>query len=289
MSYPRKSSFRDRQRWYNQVDRCGKSVTEVCTIFGVSRQTYYAWRHRDFGPPRSHVARQLQPATKLMPAVRQYIVRVKERTNYGPLKMRLSVLRELSVSLSPNLIYRFYRKKGLIRRPQRRFPWYTPLKEPVSIRKPGDGVQLDVKYVYPHGRREYQFSVFDPYTEQYYFRIFPTRHSRNAVTAFQEAETYWGMRIHSVQTDNGSQFRVDFHVWCTETRQIPHYFIPKGSPIWNGKVERVHRTIDDEYYLNPHRQWRTPMDWLWYYNHERIHLTLQGRTPREYYLQKCHP
>lgn len=51
-------------------------------------------------------------------------------------------------------------------------------------------------------------------------------------------------------------------------------------------VERVHKTIDDEYYLNPYRVWKTPYEWLHYYNYERIHLTLDGLTPKEYY-KKC--
>ena len=52
-------------------------------------------------------------------------------------------------------------------------------------------------------------------------------------------------------------------------------------PCWNGCVERVHRTIDDEFLLNPHRVWKTIEEWLEYYNKERIHLSLHGLTPYE--------
>lgn len=289
MPHPNVSSFKQRQRWYWQVERCGKSVTGTCRIFGLSRKTYHKWRRRDFGCRPSYRSTRVQPATKLTAALRLFIERTKAKTNYGPLKMTLAIRRTFGISVSTTIIYRYYRRKHLIRKPQRRLPWYAPLKEPLVITNAGEGVQLDVKYVYPSGMRQYQFSVFDPCTEQYYFRTFPTRHSRNAIAAFAEAEVYWGMRICSVQTDNGSEFRGDFHSWLTHVRKIPHFFIPKGSPIWNGKVERVHKTIDDEYYLNPHRLWRTPYEWLWYYNRERIHLTLQGLTPREFYLQKCNP
>jgi len=33
-----------------------------------------------------------------------------------------------------------------------------------------------------------------------------------------------------------------------DKRNIPHFFIPKKSPWWNGYVEEIHRTIDEEFY-----------------------------------------
>jgi len=98
------------------------------------------------------------------------------------------------------------------------------------------------------------------------------------------AEKYFDFKIMSIQTDNGGEFRGDFHNWLNK-QNIPHYFIPKKSPYWNAQVERVHKTIDDEYYQNPIRIWKTPYEWLEYYNFERIHLTLNGLTPQEKYLQ----
>ena len=163
----------------------------------------------------------------------------------------------------------------------------TPLTNPLLITQPGEGIQLDVKYVYPHGRREYQFTVIDPFTEKCYAEIFPTRESKNAALAIERASKYFGFPILSVQTDNGSEFRGGFHGWC-ETNHIPHFFIPKKSPYWNGKVERVHRTVDEEFYQNPFRIWRTLQEWLTYYNTERLHETLGGITPQEKVDQVIH-
>lgn len=143
---------------------------------------------------------------------------------------------------------------------------------------------MDVKYVYESSLRKFQFSVFDPFTCKYYFKVFTTRESQNAIIVFLEAQKYFGFKILSVQTDNGSEFRGYFHDWLTQNN-IQHYFIPKSSPYWNAQVERVHRTIDDEYYLNPLRVWKTSYEWLDYYNFERLHETLSGLTPQEKLLQ----
>src|SRR3989338_7778266 len=80
---------------------------------------------------------------------------IPKKTNYGPKKMRWAVERRFGITVSTTIIYRFYRRRGLIRRPQRKLGWHAPLKEPLVITRPGEGVQLDVKYVYPHGKRQY--------------------------------------------------------------------------------------------------------------------------------------
>ena len=163
------------------------------------------------------------------------------------------------------------------------------MKEKLRIYGLGQGVQLDVKYVYVWGARQYQFSVLDPYTKRYYARVFPTRESKNAITAFRAAQQSFGFPIQSVQTDNGSEFRGVFHWWLTR-KNITHYFISKHSPYWNAEVERVHKTVDDEYYLNPNRSWHTLADWLaYYYNEERLHLSFKWSDAPRKNPQKCHP
>lgn len=256
-------------------------MEEVCALYDIPKKTYYKWWKRDFAKGSEPVITRLPDRkTKLTSEVKQFIERTKLKTNYGPEKMRLAILRQFRLQVSTTIIYRYYRKKKLIRKPQKKQPWYQPMTEKLTITGPGQGVQIDIKYVYEGGRRRYQFSVFDPFTELYHFTILETKHSINAVTAFLHAESYFGFNILSVQTDNGSEFRGDFHNWLTD-KNLTHYFIPKKSPWWNGKVERVHKTIDEEYYHNPFRVWKTAQEWLQYYNEERIHLSINGLTPRQ--------
>ncbi len=281
MPSPVKYDRQQRFNWYLQAEKHGKSVTDVCKIFDISRKTYYKWKRRDYGRKgNTYVPFKGQPRLKLTWEVRKFISEQKQLTNYGPAKMRLLVKRSLGIDVSTTIIYRFYRRRKLIRRPQRKLPWYEPMKRPLTVVKPGEGVQIDVKYVYASGKREFKFSVFDPFTKKYHFTIFPKKESCRAITAFRKAEKYFGFKILSIQTDNGSEFRGMFHRWLTR-RKTPHFFIPKKSPWWNSNVERVHRTIDEEFYHNSERTWKSPYDWLHYYNFKRIHLSLNGLTPQE--------
>lgn len=277
-----------RLRWYRLVEAEKRPVGSVCALYGIPKKTYYKWYHCDHGyGSNDHHPRRKDRKTKLTHELKMFIEAMKQKANYGPLKMKLAVKREYGIDVSTTIIYRHYKRKGLIRRPQRKLGWHTPLKEHLVITKPGEGVQLDVKYVYPKGRREYQFTVLDSFTEQCFAEIFSTRESKNAALTIERSAIYFGFPILSVQTDNGSEFRGDFHGWC-EAQHIPHFFIPKKSPYWNGKVERVHRTVDEEFYQNPRREWKTLAEWLRWYNEERIHLSIDGMTPKEKANQTIH-
>src|ERR1700734_2053129 len=219
----------ERNRWYAQVEVKKLSVKEVCQIFGISRQCYYEWHRLDRAKRRLYrtdLPKKNQPNTKLTPEVRAFIAEQKLAYNYGPVRMQLAVKKHLGLDVSTTIIYRFFKIRRLIRRPQRRLAWYQPMKRRLVVTQPGEGVQMDVKYVYPRSRRQYQFSVFDPYTSLYHFTIFETKHSRNCTVALENAERYFGFRIQSVQTDNGSEARGEFHAWL-QGRGTPHYFIPK--------------------------------------------------------------
>lgn len=291
---PKTYSKELRGYWYLSVERDHRTVTDTCKIFGISRKTYHQWYKRDHGYGRNH-RRPVgtQPATKLTAAVRQIIEREKHLTNYGPLKMKLLLKRRLGLTVSTTIIYRYYQRKGLIRRPQKKLPWYQPLTDPVIPKNPGEVVQIDTKYIWVGGVRKYQRTFIDIYTGFHHAVVVGSLEAQATVVAFNEAEQTFPFPITAVQTDNGSENRGVFHQYLGE-RGVAHYFIPKSSPNWNGAVERAHGVIDQEFYLNPTRPWKTLDAYLHWYNYERIHLGkyLNGLTPMEkieVYQQKVLP
>jgi transposase InsO family protein len=54
-------------------------------------------------------------------------------------------------------------------------------------------------------------------------------------------------RIHTVRTDRGHEFQAKFH-WYVEDKGMRHVYIKPRSPQLNGKVERSHRTDQEEFY-----------------------------------------
>jgi transposase len=277
-----------RARWYLQVDKYGKSVKDVCNIFGISRKTYYKWYNKDHGLINNvnYTNKKIHPDTKLTPKIKQFIYNNKILYNYGPQKMKILVKKELDISISTTAIYKYYKNKRLIRKPQKKLQWYTPLKKQYNAEYPGENVQLDVKYVPGEDEMwEYQFRFIDTVTNIQYFINMQNLESKTTIKAFKKAQKYFPCTITGIQTDNGSEFRGNFHKYLVKNKII-HRYIPKKSAPWNGKVERANRSVDDEYYLNTTKPWKSLNAYNKWYNYDRIHVGkgMNGMTPYEKYL-----
>lgn len=270
-----------RFRWYRQVELEGRTITETCRIFGISRKTYHKWHRRDHGwDPKVCRPRRVHPHAKISGMALAELLRAKRLYNYGPKKMSSHLRNELGVEVSPNAIYKQYLKRGLIRKPQRKQAWYRPMKEPYVASLPGENVQVDVKYVPGPDGWLYQYRFVDTVTNVQYAVNMPERSGRSTICAMRLAERSLPFGINGIQTDNGGEFRGAFarHL---ESRGIPQRFIPKRSAPWNGKVERANRSVDDEYYLNPNRPWKSVSQYVSWYNSRRPHLGkgMGGMTP----------
>jgi hypothetical protein len=161
-----------------------------CVKCSVFRKTYCKWKKRDFGLSGNTYS-PIKRNTKLIWEVRKFIEENKVKLNYGPLKIKKLVKLELNLDVSTTIIYRYYKRRRLIQKPQRRFSWHEPMKQHLTVKKAGEGVQMDVKYVYERGKRMFRFSVFDPFTLKYHFTVFTTKESANSIVAFLKAEKYF--------------------------------------------------------------------------------------------------
>ena len=92
-------------------------------------------------------------------------------------------------------------------------------------------------------------------------------------------------RIREVRTDNGHEFQAKFH-WHVEDQGIRHVYIKPASPQLNGKVERSHRTDQQEFYqLLSYKgdiDLKARLDaWEKFYNLARPHGAFKGKAPYE--------
>ncbi len=171
--------------------------------------------------------------------------------------------------------------------------------------RPGELLHLDLKYLYrwPNTSREYAYAVVDDFTREAVARIRPRRSSRDAVTFLEEAVETLPYAIEAVMTDNDliftmrrayhSQRQTYFQDAC-RSMGIQHWLTKPHHPQTNGKVERFFRTLDEEC-LFVHEpgcselRIRDVAQFVWYYNHQRPHLSLHGLTPvqrRQAYFQQ---
>ena len=98
------------------------------------------------------------------------------------------------------------------------------------------------------------------------------------------------LRISTIRTNNGHEFQSLFH-WHVEDLGMGHTYIRVRTPRLNGKVERSHRTDEEEFYqlltytgdvdLNEKLE-----EWQNFYNYHRPHSALAGKTPYEVLREK---
>ncbi len=319
--------IRQRYAWFEEAERLG-NVTLACRRCGISRKTFYKWRTR-FAEARG--ARQAlldrsrrphRPPRQVKKALRRRILHLRERTHLGPARLRLLLLRAgIRHVPSAATIAKLIRHAGLTR-PRRAHP--KRYRRTFVVPRPGDLVQLDVKFV-PYlveGRQLYQYTAIDCCTRLRVVQLHEDLSLAAAKAFAQYVLSTFPFPVRCVQTDNDSIFThwytagpktpLDrpvkphpFTAMCAQFGAL-HRLIPPRTPRLNGKVERSHRTDDEEFYYRRRYTTRTELRaaftrWLWHYNHTRLHTGsgMDGRTPlqrlrtfAEYAAikaLKCHP
>ena len=90
--------------------------------------------------------------------------------------------------------------------------------------------------------------------------------------------------------DNGHEVQAKFH-WHVEDKAIRHAYIKPGSAQLNGKVERSHRSDEQEFYQLLSYTGDVDLNaklaqWKQFYNLARPHGAHNGKTPYEALREK---
>lgn len=93
-----------------------------------------------------------------------------------------------------------------------------------------------------------------------------------------------GVSIERVLTDNGSCYRSD--AFRQALAGTTHTFTRPRRPQTNGKVERLNRTLLEEWayvrvYRSDAQRTQALQRWLHLYNHHRSHTALGGQAPMD--------
>ena len=160
--------------------------------------------------------------------------------------------------------------------------------------RPGELVHVDLKYLPSlENRAEFEFAAVDDFTREAVVWIAGARTTHNATAFLEHLVTALPYPIEAVMTDNDLVFTMRFAYYRTRRTRfeqacqslgICHRLLRPHAPESNGKVERFIKTIDDEC-LAVHQPQTCAArstvvnEFVWYYNHQRPHLSLAGQTP----------
>jgi transposase InsO family protein len=287
--------------------------------FQVSVSTAQRWaaRYRQHGPAgMSDRSSRPRTSPRRTPArTERRIIKVRVPRRWGP--ARIAHL----LGLNPATVHRVLTRYGLARlahldratgRPVRRYEHPAP----------GDLVHVDVKKLgnipdggghRVHGRAigrrnsaahrdparprkvpgrpnlgyGYLHTAIDDHSRLAYTEILPDERKHTAAAFWQRAQAFFtdaGITVRRVLTDNGSAYRSRLWRDTLTAAGIAHKRTRPFRPQTNGKVERYHRTLLDEWaYARPYAsetERRAALaPWLHIYNHHRGHTALGGLPP----------
>ena len=232
--------------------------------------------------------------------IKERVIEIREQTKKCALKIHWQLEKE-GINVDARTIGKILKKERLTRKYRVRKITYKYIR---AKRKPGELVEIDVKYVPGRleNKRYYQYTAIDTASRWRHMEIYEEQSNYNSVKFLELVTDLFPHRIESVKTDNGFVFtnrytgtykREDlsprqlhaFDKYCARN-DIVHFLIDPGKPAQNGTVERSHREDQEKFYdTNKFRNLKDLqkklIQWNIYYNNLE-HCGLNGKSPNEY-------
>jgi transposase InsO family protein len=274
------------------------NIAKTCRYFGIGRASFYRWKteYQQRGEAGFVNAKPIpkNPANQTPPEIVEKILYLRAKYHLGPIRIVWYLARYHSIKISEAGVSRILKRNGVSRLPRG-----TRVRKVHTIRYskqvPGHHIQMDVKFLTFADKRgekvrRFQYTAIDDATRVRALKIYDKHTQTNAIDFVDHVIEKFPFRIKEIRTDNGHEFQAKFH-WHVEDKGIRHAYIKKGTPQLNGKVERSHRSDQEEFYQL--LSYKDDIDlvtkleeWENSYNFNRPHGAFNGKTPYEALREK---
>lgn len=194
-------------------------------------------------------------------------------------------LQELGYKINVRTVGRILKREGLTRK-KRQATYYKSTHKRPPANTPGDLIQMDtIHYMRTDGSRFYLYCLIDVYSRLAYVEYHPNLGQKISFGIIQRAQKQLGFKFSMVQTDNGPEFKTGLTFMLSESNiKLRHSRVRKPND--NAHIERFNRTIQEECFKRrlPEEKSITSeiKNYLEYYNHHRLHLSLDLLTPTQF-------
>jgi putative transposase len=285
-----------RLEWFIWHDRNGKDAALTCRRFGVPKKTWYKWAKR-FDPmnlrlledrpkaPKNKRRREIThlQKTRVLDLRREYLRYGKEKiariyaVRYGE---TISVWKVQKAIESSGLYYH-PAKNARTQAKRRRAQKKKRIAELKLRKRNGFLFRIDTIVRYWHGTKRY---IVTAVSRLAFAHMYTSHSSRSAADFLSRLHELSGGKIENIQTDNGSEFHLDFDRRAKEL-SIGHYWSRAKTPKDNAPAERFNRTLSEEFIqmgnmvIDPVEFNRRLTEWLVEYNFRRPHQSLGYMSP----------
>jgi transposase InsO family protein len=294
------------QKWRLGVLRHAEEIThnvaKTCRYYGICRTAYYEWktRYEKEGEEglRDKSRRPLHSPHATTTEVIAKIIYLRENYHFGPWRIQVYLQRYHNITITKSGVWRILKRLRMNLLPSsQRYKKHAQRWKRYEKPQPGHRIQIDVKFlerIKDTGKRYYQFTAVDDCTRLRVLRIYEKNNQLSAIQFVDYMLSRLPFQTEVIQTDNGSEFQSQFH-WHILDKGIKHVYIKPRTPRLNGKVERSHRIDAEEFYqllegvvIDDTKLFNEKLqEWENFYNFERPHSALQGKTPYEKFREKA--
>jgi len=262
----------------------GWTTRKVARHFGFSQSVIVKWGKKakflGYGAIPTKSSRPHHHPKQLTEEVVRKIVALRIKTKRTSEVVHQHLLNE-GIRVSLNSVRRTIDRHGLMKK---RSPWkryHPPVDRPYPL-KAGDLVQIDtIHRMINEKKRLYIFVLIDVYSRWVYAKAYPKIGGKQTVRFVNEAQKHAIFNFNMLQSDHGPEFSN----WFVARIPKNHRYTRIGKPNDNAHIERVNRTIQEECLDKlPNDVQKINCElkkYLQYYNYERLHLSLNLKTPNE--------
>lgn len=283
------------------------NISLTCRHFGISRDTFYLWYKRfnprnlksledDLKNRRPKKVREMTTLATVQniictlrrndPEKSKYEIKAELRDIYG-IKIGYNTVQKV-INRHPELLRINVNHRTSLKKHQNRSILRIRARKELKDQYPGSLIQIDTKHLYILGKRFYLFVAVDCKSRSGYIHAYKTGSSISAADFLSRVVKYFSFKIEAINTDNGSEYLLNFHRLCLFAG-ITHYFSYPNTPKTNSRAERLIQTatyeffhwqddlIDDINMINQRCDLFNDK-----YNNFRYHQALGYQTPKQY-------
>jgi len=284
----------NRYRMIIEPERSGKTISDVCIAFGVSRETWYKWKRRydaygiDGLKDQSRKPHNIKNV-KVTEELEKLVLELRLNNRFGPMRIRFRLKRKYGVSIGTKTIYNLLKIHKLnvlsvkLKRKYKRF----------EMKRPNILVQMDTKgpfYLKASRTKHYFIHAIDDCSRKVVSKWCNRRTTEEALSVLKEWVKLHGKPM-KVMHDGGKEFTsTDFRNFLI-LNGIKDKQIPKGYPQEQGKVEAYNKIVIAEFLqveelIDEKDGAKKYQSFVNSYNYEREHGGINGMTPAEKFM-KC--
>jgi transposase InsO family protein len=292
-----------------QLIEGGETLRAAAAASNVSPATAHRWWHRwQAASEAERVSRACLRARAPIPRscpwalgaeAEQRILQARAHTNLGP--ARLAGL----VGFRRSTIWKVLRRHGCSQRRRsqarqttKRFEWSQPgallhidTMQLAKFDRPGHWATAGQRREEQRNRGAgtvYVVSVIDDHTRLAYCELHSAEDRWSTAATLKRAATWMTEQgcgpVEAVMSDNHKAYTSHHFQALLDELGARHIPTPPYTPRWNGKVERLHRTLNDEWarsqiWPTSRQRDRALASFLRYYNRRRPHTSLGDRPP----------